>query len=131
MAEYEACIAGQLAALELEVKELDVYGDSLLIINQVKSQWKIKHANLIPYQQCLIELVERFDEVTLTHLYRDQNSFANALATLATMIDIPEGETVCPIEVTQRDQPAYCYHIGIAAQKPDGRPSVLRYQKRL
>jgi ribonuclease HI len=100
MAEYEACIAGQLAALELEVKELDVYGDSLLIINQVKSQWKIKHANLIPYQQCLIELVERFDEVTLTHLYRDQNSFANALATLATMIDIPEGETVCPIEVT-------------------------------
>lgn len=35
-AEYEACIAGLRAARELGIKELEVYGDSLLIISQVR-----------------------------------------------------------------------------------------------
>ena len=32
---YEACIMGLQAALGLEVKELEVYGDSTLIISQI------------------------------------------------------------------------------------------------
>lgn len=39
-AEYEACIAGLQAALELSVKCLEVYGDSLLIICQTPVKWK-------------------------------------------------------------------------------------------
>jgi ribonuclease HI len=36
--EYETCIIGLEAALELKVGKLDVYGDSLLIICQVKGE---------------------------------------------------------------------------------------------
>ena len=34
-AEYETCILGLETALELKIKKLDVYGDSMLIIHQV------------------------------------------------------------------------------------------------
>ena len=35
-AEYEACILGLEVALELKIRKIDVYGDSMLIICQVK-----------------------------------------------------------------------------------------------
>jgi ribonuclease HI len=38
MVEYEACILGLEAALELKIKKIDVYGDSMLIICQVKGE---------------------------------------------------------------------------------------------
>ncbi|XP_075636683.1 uncharacterized protein LOC142608913 [Castanea sativa] len=40
--EYEGCIMGLQAALGLGVKELEVYGDSALIISQIQNRWKIK-----------------------------------------------------------------------------------------
>ena len=36
--EYEACIIGLEAALELKVKKLEVFGDSMLTIYQVKGE---------------------------------------------------------------------------------------------
>jgi len=42
MVEYEACILGLEAALELKIKKIDVYGDSMLIICQVKGEWQTK-----------------------------------------------------------------------------------------
>nr|XP_023888583.1 uncharacterized protein LOC112000661 [Quercus suber] len=51
--EYEACIMGLQAALDLGVKELEVYDDSLLIISQVQNNWKIKEERLMPYHECL------------------------------------------------------------------------------
>ena len=47
--EYEACIMGLQAALGLGVKELEVYGDSALIISQVQNKQKIKEERLTPY----------------------------------------------------------------------------------
>jgi ribonuclease HI len=36
--EYEACILGLEAALELKIRKMDVYGDLMLIICQVKGE---------------------------------------------------------------------------------------------
>ena len=46
--------------------------------------------------------------MSYTHLPRAQNQFANALATLASMFDIPEGVVVRPLLVETRSVPAYC-----------------------
>ena len=51
--EYEACIMGLQAAIGLGVKELEVYGDSALIISQIQNRWKIKDERLIPYHKGL------------------------------------------------------------------------------
>ena len=48
MAEYEACIMGLEEAIDLRIKVLDVYGDSALVVNQIKGQWDTRHPGLIP-----------------------------------------------------------------------------------
>ncbi|KAJ9135006.1 hypothetical protein P3X46_032230 [Hevea brasiliensis] len=49
--EYEACVMGLQAAIEMKVRKLEVYGDSALIIYQVKREWQTKDPKLIPYQK--------------------------------------------------------------------------------
>ena len=44
---YEACIMGLRAVLGLGVKELEVYGDSALIISHIQNRWKIKEERQI------------------------------------------------------------------------------------
>ncbi|XP_058784790.1 uncharacterized protein LOC131659648 [Vicia villosa] len=50
MAEYEACILGLRVAIDLRIKFLVVYGDSALVISQVRGEWDTKHPNLMPYK---------------------------------------------------------------------------------
>ena len=38
MEEYEACILGLKAAIDLGIKSLSVYGDPTLVINQIKGE---------------------------------------------------------------------------------------------
>ena len=86
MAEYETCIAGMEAPRELEVKEAKVFGDSTLVIAQAQKLWKVKENHLNPYQQYLEDLTKTFDKIEYTIIPRAQNQFADALATLASMV---------------------------------------------
>ena len=52
-------------------------------------------------------LVDRFGELRYIHLPRVENQFANALATLASIIEIPAGVTVRPLLIETRSAPAY------------------------
>ena len=49
----------------------------------------------------------RFEVVTFTHVPRLKNQFADALATLASMIEIPVGVKMRPLVIEQRDVSAY------------------------
>jgi len=44
----------------------------------------------------LTQLIEEFEEVTFEHLTRDKNQFADALATLAAMIQLDYGVMLNP-----------------------------------
>ena len=57
-------------------------------------------------------MVDRFNELRYIHLPRVENQFADALATLASMIEIPTGVTVRPLLIETRFAPAYCCLIG-------------------
>ena len=50
MTEDEACIVGLQAALEFGAYELEVFGDSLLIVSQTNGEWQARDPKLIPYQ---------------------------------------------------------------------------------
>ena len=75
----------------MRVKEAEVFGDSTLVIAQSKKLWKVKEENLKPYQQYLEDLTKTFDKIEYTIILRAQNQFVDALATLASMVEIPEG----------------------------------------
>ena len=50
IAEYEACALGIRAAIDFVVRLLKVYGDSTLVIHQLKVEWESRDNKLVPYQ---------------------------------------------------------------------------------
>ncbi|XP_070013736.1 uncharacterized protein [Nicotiana sylvestris] len=81
MAEFEACILGLNMAIDINIQELLVIGDSDLLVHQ--------------------------------------NEFADALATLSSMIQHPDKNSIDPIPVRIHNQPAYCAHV---EEEMDGNP---------
>ena len=57
-------------------------------------------------------LVGRFDKLRYIHLPRVENQFVDALATLASVIEILAGVTIRPLLIETRSAPAYCCLIG-------------------
>ncbi|XP_074301297.1 uncharacterized protein LOC141632673 [Silene latifolia] len=107
-AEYEACILGLRAAAALGLKNLRVYRDSSLIINQILGKWKVKSEGLALYQMYLETILKHFDDPKFIYLSRDENQFADALAKVAAMINIPHELENIPLCIERREEPAYC-----------------------
>ena len=59
----------------------------------------MKEEQLKPYQQYLEDLTKTFDKIEYTIIPRAQNQFADTLATLASMVEIPEGIWTRPLEM--------------------------------
>jgi ribonuclease HI len=108
MAEYEACIMGLEAAIDLKIKILEVYGDSALVIYQVKGEWETRHPKLIPYRAHVVELMKHFDEITFHHIAREENQVADALATLSSMYKVKFHNEAPIIRIDRKDEPAVC-----------------------
>ena len=85
-AEYRGLIMGLEAAASQMHRTLDVYGDSQVVINQMKGLYKIKAPNLVPLYERARELCERFETITFTHVLREKNRRADALANAAFLL---------------------------------------------
>ena len=110
--EYEACIIGVETAFDLRVRQLEILGDSNLAIQQTQGIWRTRDEKLKPYHAYLVLLVGRFDELRYIHMPRADNQFADTLATLASVIEIPAGVTMRPLLIKTMSTPAYCCLIG-------------------
>lgn len=126
MAEYEACIFGLKAAIDLKIKVLEVYGDSTLVISQVNGDWETRHPNLIPYREHVIQLIPYFDEITFEHIPREENNLADALATLASMFKVKWDNEAPSIVILKLDEPAHCCEVEVI---PDDKPWYYDIQR--
>ncbi|XP_058208305.1 uncharacterized protein LOC131321327 [Rhododendron vialii] len=104
-AEYEALIIGLEIAKELNIRYLNVTGDSQLMIRQITGEYKCNHHLLELQLQKVKILVSYFDEVQLQHVYRLENGDANQMAQIASEIRIPEGQNEKLIRVQKRFLP--------------------------
>jgi ribonuclease HI len=78
-AEYKGLLLGLQAAVELGVKELLVQGDSQLVIEQMKGNWKVKAENLLMLKHECKLLCQKFATITFTHIPRERNAIADEL----------------------------------------------------
>ncbi|RVW33281.1 hypothetical protein CK203_107914 [Vitis vinifera] len=92
-------------ALDLGVRQLEIHGDSNLVIQQTQGIWRTRDEKLKPYHAYLDLLVYRFEELRYIHLPRVKNQFADVLATLAFVIEIPAGVTVRPLLIEIKRSP--------------------------
>ena len=127
MAEYEACILGLKMAVDMNVYELLVIGDSDLLIHQVQGEWAVKNPKIVPYVQYVQNLCKRFRKIEFRHTPRIQNELADALATIASMIKHPDTDYIDPLDIDLKEQPVHCSHV---ESEPDGLPwyfDIKRY----
>ncbi|RDX62139.1 rnhA, partial [Mucuna pruriens] len=73
MAEYEACTMGIIMAMERQVRKLRVFGDSALVIYQLKGAWETRDPKLVPYHEYIMELLVDFESITFQHVPREEN----------------------------------------------------------
>lgn len=90
VAEYEALLFGLISALKPGVRKLRVQGDSKLIIEQVNGKFALKEAALVEYKTAIQKIIKSFSSIQFEHVPRAQNKHADALATLASKVDIPD-----------------------------------------
>ena len=76
---------------EIGVKNLEAYGGSKLIINQVRRKYEVRHEDLISYYKATISMAERFENFYINHVPRQQNTHADALASLAVFLALSAG----------------------------------------
>ncbi|KAK5784462.1 hypothetical protein PVK06_038986 [Gossypium arboreum] len=73
IAEYEACIMGLHAVIERNIKTLEVYGDSALVIYQIRGDWGVRDSKLVKYSDLVAELIKEFKEITFNYFPREEN----------------------------------------------------------
>ncbi|XP_027067504.1 uncharacterized protein [Coffea arabica] len=108
MAEYEACIFGLKMALDMEIKDLIAFSDSDLLVHQTLKQWVTRDSKIMLYHCNLLSLASKFRNLELRHIPRTCNAFADALATLSSMIQHPDELVIEPIQIQLQDRPAHC-----------------------
>ena len=79
IAEYTGLVKALEHARELGGKKLIVNSDSELMVKQLNGQYRVKNEGLRPLFEEASKLRKQFESVLIKHVYRDQNSQADAL----------------------------------------------------
>ena len=92
------------------VQYLGAYGDSKLIINQVKGEYKVRDEDLIPYHHAAIKLVDSFDGFYISHVSRLLNTKVDVLAALTATLALPADTTY---HLTVATRHLFCFKYGL------------------
>ena len=79
-AEYMGCLYGIQCALDKKIENLQIFGDSKLVVQQVTGKWKVKSENLQKYHEEIIKLIPKFKNISFHHVERKYNKIADGLA---------------------------------------------------
>jgi ribonuclease HI len=91
-AEYEALLHGLHLAISLGIKRLLVYGDFVVVINQVNKSWDCNKVNMDAYCLEVRKLVNKFYGLKFHHVVCDNNVAADILSKLgSTHAQVPAG----------------------------------------
>ncbi|XP_058725874.1 uncharacterized protein LOC131597181 [Vicia villosa] len=103
----------QEEAIDLRIKILDVYGDSALVINQIKGGWETLHPGFIPYRDYARRLLTFFNKVEFHHIPREEHQMADALATSASMYQVKFPNEAPQITIMLLDRRAHVFTIEV------------------
>jgi ribonuclease HI len=81
-AEYTGLIIGLKDAINLNIKNLIVKGDSMLVIKQMQGIYQVKSPSLLKLFQEAKTLERHFETVSYQHIYRKDNKKADHLANI-------------------------------------------------
>ncbi|GJS28600.1 reverse transcriptase domain-containing protein [Tanacetum coccineum] len=84
-AEYEVLLAGLRITEEMEIKNLAIFVDSQLVVNQLKGLFEARQLAIKQYLGKTKEILKGFNTYSMEHIRSNQKNKANALSKLASM----------------------------------------------
>ena len=82
-AEYRALIAALEKAASLGARQVSLYSDSELMVNQINGRYKVKNVTLRGMYQDVVRLAGALERFEITCIPRERNTAADALANKA------------------------------------------------
>ena len=82
-AEYQALIDGLNYCVDNSIKQIQVFLDSNLVVEQVNKNFKVKAGNLKVLNSKVDDLIQEFNFIEINHVYREENKRADQLANMA------------------------------------------------
>ena len=82
-AEYAALVAALEAAVDAGFDEVEIRGDSQLVVKQVRGEWNTNDPDLREQRVRVHELLREFDDWSIDHVPREINDRADELANAA------------------------------------------------
>ena len=90
-AEYRAILKEIQLLQEVKADAVEIFGDSMLVINQLIGEYECKDDILHLYHEECLRLLKEFKKVTIEHVPKFHNSDANRLAQHASGYRLMEG----------------------------------------
>ncbi|KAG9444917.1 hypothetical protein H6P81_016257 [Aristolochia fimbriata] len=85
-AEYQSILLGLGIEVEMQLPQLNIYGDSALVIKQLSGEFEVMKLELEPLWRYAGELLAQIPEVSLHYVPRSENGPADALAGIAASL---------------------------------------------
>ncbi len=79
VAEYRAMMLGLERALALGAREVELIGDSELVVRQVQGEYKVRDEVLWRLHKHVIRALAEFDSWSIRHVRREENEAADRL----------------------------------------------------
>ena len=80
VAEYLGLIAALEYCVENKVNNVRLFLDSLLVVQQVNMEYKVKSKKLQTHYEKSLKLIEQIEDIEIHHIRREFNSRADQLA---------------------------------------------------
>ena len=80
VAEYLGLIAALEYCVENKVNNVKIFLDSLLVVQQVNMEYKVKSKKLQTYYEKSLNLINKIEDIEIHHIRREFNSRADQLA---------------------------------------------------
>ncbi|XP_070046551.1 uncharacterized protein [Nicotiana tomentosiformis] len=127
-AEYEALIAGLELARGLDSEVIEIKCDSQLVVNQVYGIFDTKEERMQQYVVKVQALLALFREWSISHIPREDNAEADALANLGSLMEKKgsESETVVQLMSSVLDMDGY-YEVNLPSLIWDWRNEIIKY----
>lgn len=106
-AEYEALLLGLQILESMEVKNIEAFGDSLLVVQQVSGIYQCLDGSLNRYLEKCLEIVSNLDDFTISHISRGDNFRANDLAQQASGYHVSRGKLFVIEKPMHKNVPVY------------------------
>ncbi|XP_070047078.1 uncharacterized protein [Nicotiana tomentosiformis] len=125
VAEYQALILGLKMAVKMKRLQLQVFGDSQLVINQLLGSYEVKKLELRQYHDYAKNLMGWVGDMTIQHMPRKENKKADVLAALASSLTLHDRTSYSEKEEWQKPIIGYLSY-EILPENPRRRAEIRR-----